>query len=699
MAAMRRPPLLPLLALFLALARPVAADESEVSGARALETVKVLSGDDFGGRKSGLESGRKAEEYMGKQLEAIGLKPGYKGTYFHTFKASVTEDLPGAVFVVRGGKRPEREGKFLADYVSLIYSGQGEVESDVVFVGYGIHAPDRGRDDYEGFDVNGKVVMALRGLPPNSGFDDERMIGYKSSVARDRGAKGFLLVEGDRAVAGTIQEKYHRSDLPAAWISRKAADDLFARAGKPNLAQQVKALQAGEKRSFALDGVKVKLRINARLLKDQPMRNVVGLWPGTGDEYVVLGAHLDHVGTDAAGNVYNGADDNASGSAMLLEVARAMVASGTRFRRSILFCWFAAEEQGLTGSRRLVQETPVPLDKIALMVNADMVGQGKPELGMGGGELFPRDAGMLAGLAVEGFSLRIHRSGPNSDHHPFQDAGVPAFFMHTVGPHPNYHRPADDWERIKPELLEVSGRYLRALAERAADSDQPHCRPNRLGEYLWHLSRVVDLSGARGVGIDFGVDWIDGDVETVMNRLAQDRDEKVERTYQPGANVDGLANDLKPTRLLGVKGYAAYRLHRPARKLGAVLFAPFLGSAPAKSAKDIEDLGKQNVLLWLEGAPDDTVLLNYRATLLVPLERALAWEGMLKKRVHPWLAVAGGSDVKEILDARKRLGARRVVVSPGGPGLARDLMVGTLDRRAVRQLLGGNFVAALRRVR
>jgi hypothetical protein len=317
---------------------------------------------------------------MARQVEALGLAKPNGFTLFHDFKASVTEEGPGPKFEILGGGHEARLASFLSDYVALIYSGKGEVEADVVFAGYGIHAPTKGRDDYEGLDVKGKIVMAVRGGPLISDLQEERFIGYKSATAADLGAKGFLLVEGDMAVPGTIQEQYHRENLPAIWLSRAVADDLFARAGKGDLASQVKALEEGRRASFPLDGVRARLAINARLLKDRPLRNVLGIWPGETDEVVVLGAHLDHVGRDAAGNVYNGADDNASGSAMLLEVARAIVAEGVHHRRGILFVWFAGEEQGLLGSWAFVRSPPVPLEKIAVMLNTDMVGQGTARL-------------------------------------------------------------------------------------------------------------------------------------------------------------------------------------------------------------------------------------------------------------------------------------------------------------------------------
>jgi hypothetical protein len=553
-----------------------------------------------------------------------------------------------------------RKGAFLDDYVSLNYSGQGQVTAEVVFVGYGIHAPQKDHDDYKGLDVEGKIVLAVRGKPEGSLFDEERYIGYKSSTAADRGAAGFLLVEGDRAVPGTIQEKYHRAHLPAAWLSRRAADDLFKAAKKPNLAAQVKALKP-----FPL-GVKVRLEIHARLLKDQPLRNVVGIWPGTTDEYVVVGAHLDHLGTDALGNIYNGADDNASGSAMLHEVARAVVAQGRPFKRTLVFCWFAGEEQGLLGSRAFVREPAVALEKIAVMINIDMVGQGKPVVAVGGGGAYPRDAAFLGDFDLEGFRIRRFRAGPNSDHYPFQSKGVPAFAVHTQGPHPNYHRPADDTGNIRPELLELAGRFVKQVSEIAADSEAAHCRPHRLAEYLFHAAPQLRVK------------WFD-DLAALEGELTLlEAKDAAENVYAPGAKLGPLLRDLRPTVVLGWKGDP--RLNAVASRLGAVLF---LTAEPA--------LAQRRPVVVV----GDVAGYGFPGGLCVEAEHAARLD--LKKRKGPWVVLTRSADAAEILALRKLYGAGHVAVE-SGPEAVPGLLEAGLKGPEIRRLFGGNFVRLLEQV-
>jgi len=666
------------LLLLLLLATVARAGDAEVDGARALETVRTLASDEFQGRKSGLKSGTRAEAWMAERVDALGLGKPNGFTLFHDFKASVTEEGPGPRFEVLGGGRETREGSFLSDYVALIYSGKGDVLADVVFAGYGIRAPEKGRDDYEGMDVKGKIVMAVRGGPLRSDFAEERFIGYKSSTAADLGAKGFLLVEGDTAVPGTIQEKYHRENLPAIWLSRAAADDLFARAGKADLSAQVRALEQGKRASFPLEGVRVHLAINARLLKDRPLRNVVGIWPGETDEYVVLGAHLDHVGQDAAGNVYNGADDNASGSAMLLEVARAIAEQGKRFKRSILFVWFAGEEQGLLGSWAFVKTPPVPLDKIAVMINTDMVGQGTATLRVGGAEVYPREATFLDSFALDGFQTKPFRSDPNSDHYPFQVSGVPAFFVNTEGPHPNYHQPGDDWTNIKPELLENAGRFVKRLAEIAADSEEPFCRPLRKEEYLWNDAPTVDLLGKAQSRI--AVKWMEGApgdqltaADAELTRL--EADGAPQALFTPARKIAGLLNDLRPIVILGSRS-DAYAL----RRLGIVVFEPPPGAAPPP----------KDVVVWVPHEEDPS---SFPGPILLPASRARTLL-KLKERKEPWLAVTG-LDAKEIRAAVDAFGIEHVLAVPDGKDPLPVIAELGMKPPELRAILGGNFVRLL----
>lgn len=702
-----------------------AAPSGVVDGERALSFLKTLAGDSFAGRKSGLPSGRNAEEWVAERLREFGLQPGNGRSWFHELRATVTEELPTPELVIETKGQPARVGELVKDYVTLTYSGAGEISAEVVFCGYGIHAPDRGRDAYAGIDVKGKIVMAVRGKPPGSAFEEERQIGYKSSTAFARGAVGFLLVEGDHASSGTIQERFFRETLPAVWISRSMADLLLPKGG---LARQIEALQAGRISSFPLGNVRVHLKINSRVHRDALMHNVVGLWPGETDEVVVVGAHLDHLGVDGAGNVMNGADDNGSGSAMLLEVARAVAATGRKFKRGILFVWFAGEEQGLLGSNAFVKTPPVPLDKIAVMLNTDMCGQGRPIVAVGGIGTFPRETRFLGEFNVDGIEVRRGwRSGGASDHAPFVGAGVPAYFVHTVGPHPNYHSPLDDWPAIDPKLLQLTGRFIRTMAERAADSDAPFCRPHRTAEHLWNDSAVVDLFSCTASpwteGVDLRVEWTEGDmnrIDAVLTALEQkDADGLL---IPPGGDPESTLRREPQGVLLGLRGEAATRVHRPAHRLGVTLFAPFMGETPATDATDIFTFAATHpVIVVLHGAPADVDPVRIAAPILLPVDLALEWKDQLAEQKQPWLAVwplatltenkahVHAELAAEIVALVKVVGEQHVLIAPAHPadptwqaqaptlrpGFVAALLQQGLTEAQVRAVLGGNFLGML----
>ena len=715
--------------------------QEAIDGKAAMKTLNTLTSPEFEGRKSGLPGGDRAEEWMAKRIEEAGLKPLPDGSYFHSFKASVTIAGDKPEFAIDGGAT----AAYLEDYVTLLYSGAAQVDAPVVLAGWGIHAPDKGYSDYEGLDVKGKIVMAVRGKPDDARFDVERYIGYKSSTAFERGAVGFILVEGDKAVPGTIQEKYYRKSLPAIWAARPFADKLLQQGASTDLKGIVEALKRGERVSYPLKGVRCKLRITARLLKDRRMRNVCGVWRGAGDskEWIVVGAHLDHVGVDALGNLYPGADDNASGSSMLLEVARAVARGGEHFRRNILFVWFAGEEQGLLGSWQFVRRPPVPLDRIAVMINTDMVGQGEPRLSVAGGDVYPRDAAWLSDLGVGKIEWKPSRSGNRSDHYPFQASGVPAFFVSTQGKHPNYHQPGDIAANIKVELLELAATYIWRLGVRAAKSEQPHVRPRRLDEYRWHRATTFDARSAKAppatAGIDARIDWHDGTWSDMERTLARARADAVAKGARQNAILPGSApgpalRALAPTSLLGVKGGDGVRFARAAHEEGALCFAPFVGERPLENPADLRLLNElcadHPIIVDLWGAtgttlPPESLAALDRPILLVPADRLPVWRKVLQRRRAPWIViyplrpltenkqhvrVEVAAAFQRWIEAARLPPARVVIVSGPAedetwaaqaptymPGLLAALESAGYDERTVRGLLGGNFLNLLSR--
>jgi aminopeptidase YwaD len=444
-----------------------------LSGARAKEIATELASDAMGGRKTGFPSGAKAEERVAALYREAGLAPGGPGgSWFHEFEFGSWEvSTPIALSV---GPDAVEYGP---GFVDLIHTGEGVVEAEVVFVGYGVSAPALGWDDYAGVDVTGKIVLAIRGLPTSREGEfsqDERMIGRKSSLAREKGAAGFLIAEGKNPVQGTVQERFHRADLPAVWVSQATADEILAPRGRA-FADLKKTRDDGQPGHSFATSTTVKLEVHGRIVPKAKGRNVLaridGADPALAKEAVLVGAHLDHLGTDPLGRVFNGADDNASGTSSVVHLAQTLAKSGWKPKRTVFFAGFAGEEQGLVGSRAMAKAMPFGDLTLVAMVNVDMTGQGTTVVGLAGSEGWPATTRLLRErLGEETWKgLKLGRADPNSDHWPFLERGIPAFFAMTTGDHPNYHQLADDAENLKPECLEagsrVAGKMLLALAD------------------------------------------------------------------------------------------------------------------------------------------------------------------------------------------------------------------------------------------
>ena len=448
-----------------------------LSGTQVLEIAKALSTDAMRGRKTGFEGGKKADDYVAQAMAEMGLDPkDPAGAYLDPFEFQATQVKAPIACSLAGA--PLAYG---TDFVDLLYSGEGKVEGEVVFVGYGICAPAKGYDEYAGLDVKGKIVLAIRGAPASrtADFPEERFIGAKCALAKEHGAKAFLLCEGDLPVVGTIQPAWFRPDMPGLSLSRAVTDKILA-ASKTTLDAERKARDAAKEAGKAIaTGTRVALEVHMDHLPRARGHNALGAIPGRDPdlrgEVVLVGAHMDHLGVDALGRVYNGADDNASGTAVLLHVARTLLEAGWKPKRTILFVAFGGEEQGLVGSKHLAEGLPFEHDALVCVLNMDMVGQGKPSVRVAGADRFPAMGARLAGYVPEALQKTVALGGgldPNGDHWPFAEKGVPAFFLSTEGEHPNYHAVGDDVENLVPGCLEAAAKVLGTLVLRLGDEPQ-----------------------------------------------------------------------------------------------------------------------------------------------------------------------------------------------------------------------------------
>lgn len=487
-----RPFLLALLApvaIALPAARGLADDYVSPGQARLKADVYYLADDAREGRGPGTKGLDAAADYIATSFKEAGLKPapGADG-YFQKFELPgqrrLAEDQSLAIKVKKAGE-PPLKADFKKDFTPLALGGTGEFKDlPLVFVGYGITADDKDLklkyDDYDGLDVKGKAVLIVRREPQlnraDSSFGGKENTTYatfthKVANASRHGAKAILMVND---AASTKDAKDELLDFQAAGggasgdmaflhVTREFADRALKAAGGPSLSEVEEGIDSDLKpRSKALDDVTVdaNVKIDRSGVK---VKNVIGVLEGAGphaEETIVIGAHYDHLGMGAFGSlsgaraIHNGADDNASGSATVMELARRLGKRADPLPRRVVFMTFSAEELGLIGSQYYVNHPLFPIDKTVAMINFDMVGRLNKdrELTVFGAGSSPGFEALVNALASDQGLKPNNIVGTQgeffqSDHASFYMKSMPVLFFFT-GTHPDYHRPADDPEKI-----------------------------------------------------------------------------------------------------------------------------------------------------------------------------------------------------------------------------------------------------------
>lgn len=474
-----------------------------ISTARYLEHVRFLASDELEGRGNGTKGLERAAEYIARQFADMGLQPGGdEGTFFQTFELTTGLRVePGNRLTVETRRR-RRTLELGRDYYPLALSSSGTLDArklPVVFAGYGVVAPELGYDDYADLSVEGAAVLVFTHEPQEgretSRFDRQALARHatllnKAMHARARGARALLVVEdfAHRSDAGRYREflKEPQAEQYGLSVLRVRRDALVALLeGEFDLRAAAQAIDdTGSPKSQRLAGVTVDL-VERLTPTRHRVRNVVALLPGThpqrAAEAIVVGAHYDHLGRggrhslapNALGEIHNGADDNASGTAALIELARAAARNRERLERTIVFVAFAGEELGLAGSSYYVNHPAVPLDRTVAMVNLDMIGRPNGRVLVGGLETAPELEGDLkAAQLAGGLELRTFREGASvgsSDDTSFTVRRIPAISFFS-GFHSDYHRPSDDWDKLEPEggprVASIALELVRRLASR-----------------------------------------------------------------------------------------------------------------------------------------------------------------------------------------------------------------------------------------
>jgi hypothetical protein len=454
--------------VFLLILLPVRADEPEaimksINAGDIFEFNKILASPVMQGRLSGADGYNKAAKWAAAKFKSWGLKSVYGKDFLQPFEVSYNEMRETHFSVVLPAKDKQDKPQVVTmetykDFCPTLYSGFGQVEADVVFVGFGLTAPELGWDDYRDIDVKGKVVATLHGTPQIKGKDFskyvERQAKLDSAVKHE--AAGLILI--NRAVVSGSGN--YTEGLPMVMVGDKVANLLFKPKGYD--IQSVKALlRDGHALSFET-GVKAMIQTIGAHHDKALTFNVVGMVKGSDPElqkeYIIFGGHLDHLGPWPV--VHPGASDNASGSAVVMGLAHAFSRLKKRPKRSIVFALFAAEETGLRGSKHMASNLPEFPSKPILMSNHDMNGVGT-SLYIAGGKTYPELYEIILKVNAK-YEInsnigagKISHIGGNSDYAPFLEKEIPAYSTWVRGGQRyGVHTKEDTIYVITPKIME-----------------------------------------------------------------------------------------------------------------------------------------------------------------------------------------------------------------------------------------------------
>ena len=529
------------------------AAQLEPSIARLQQHISYLASDALDGRRTGSQGANDAAHYIAGEFSRLGLRPAIQkagasrrlsvamSQYLQPFPyvAGVT---PGPGNVLSIGDKKARVGQ---DWMPLGFSSNSQVENTpIAFVGYGITASELNYDDYADKRTNGKIALALAGTPdgdnPHSQYARYEGVRWKAIAARNAGAKALLIVtreanlKDDRLSQITYDNSAGDAGLPVAVVSQdliggKAMFDGFEAAAK--------------KRQYMFDeNSKVNLTIDL-VRKEVQAYNVIGVLEGSDrllkNEAIIVGAHYDHLGRGGegslaprSGEIHHGADDNASGTAGVLELARLFVSQRPRPKRTIVFMCFSGEEEGLLGSSYYVNHPIIPLGNTVVMINMDMIGRMKDRKLIIGGIGTAKEwrdligSGNIAqavkitatsgmpvvsanghpitnGDSTKAFDLTLQEDGYGpSDHSSFYSKQIPVLFFWT-GTHSDYHKPSDTFDKInyqdESRVLSLVARIIRdldnadkRLTYTVAKSDSQQGRSTGFRVYLGTIPNYSD---------------------------------------------------------------------------------------------------------------------------------------------------------------------------------------------------------------
>src|SRR5215217_2762234 len=563
-----------LLSIGLLIASAIVAQQSELepSTARLQQHVSYLASDALDGRRTGTAGANDAARYIAGEFSRVGLRQLNQNAngsqkrreamrrYLQSFPYVAGVDL-GKGNALSFARYPNTNGGSLqspVDWLPLAYSATAKVEGGIVFVGFGLTAAELNYDDYAGLSTTGKIAIALQGTPdgdnPHGQFARLQDVRWKAIAARSAGARALVVVARDETFSNDRLTKLlydntaGEAGIPVIVISRQGVDKILALSNRSisELEKSTTAKTPGNNRALTGD-----IALSTEVVRNEVAAyNVAGMLEGSDpilkNENIVIGAHYDHLGRGGegslaprSGEIHHGADDNASGTAGVLELARIFSAQRPKLKRTLVFIAFSGEEEGLLGSNYYVNHPLVPLDKTVAMINMDMIGRMKDRKLVIGGvgtakewrQLLtqantaqsmnitansgaPTPKGVPIVVSANGrpimtvdpngaFELTLTEDGYGpSDHSSFYSKQIPVLFFWT-GTHNDYHKPSDTFEKInyndEARILSLVARIVRdvdsadpRLTFTTAKSDPP--RGGGFRVYLGTIPNYADTN-------------------------------------------------------------------------------------------------------------------------------------------------------------------------------------------------------------
>jgi len=525
--------------------------------------IKYMASDEMGGRQPGTPGIKLCEDYIVAEYKKAGLKPLEDGTYFQELEVGATRkvDKKATRLELKGPNDAELKLDLGKDFQQLVCRKDFDLSSDLFFAGYGITADEHNYNDFDGVDVEGKIVVLIRYEPQsedaNSVFDGTDNSTYASAsrkiiAARRAKAAGILMVN-DSMNASDVDElvqpdRFRTNSLPIAQIKRSVLDEVLKSSPLSTpTGKQLASIKSVEEQidsnlepiSQAIEGWTAEFK-SGFIQEKTKTSNIIGIIEGEGpnaDETIVIGGHYDHLGMGAYGSrapgrkeIHNGADDNATGTAAVIELARRFNARDKKPGRRLVFICFTAEEMGLLGAVHYCKNPIYPLEKTAAMINFDMIGWLRDDkLTLYNWNSSPQLDAVFE-TANEDFNFNLSkpaRGFAGSDHLPFNQRQVPNVFVHT-GQNAVYHTPEDDFEAIDCKgalkVIDYTEKIVDGLASLESKPTFGTPKPFRLGVMLDDendtvtIEAVTEGSVAEKAGLKKGDIVLEVDGEAMTKR-------------------------------------------------------------------------------------------------------------------------------------------------------------------------------------